>query len=311
MATRHAHERNARERARDVHLEYGITNWPLVPEEIADAVEVPIETGSGFPRNTYGALYKSGNNFRIVISTDSHGDGQRRFTICHELGHFFLDGHVEVLFDGGADVHMSNTDHFRGKKDWYEVEADAFAAELLVPSSVAKGVIARSGPGLAAVRALESTFQTSLSCAAVRFANLTPDPAAVLLSFDRSIEWVSWSPAMQRQSWTRNRFKGEWAPPRSATYGLARSPERVLHCDSGEGTSLLAEWFDGAPAVEVTEEAVGLGGYGRVLTLLTCEQLPSPDRQHLAREREEARKPDWREALRPWSWDKYEDVDDD
>ena len=28
-------------------------------------------------------------------------------------GHYFLDGHVEVLFDGGAEVHMSDTNHFR------------------------------------------------------------------------------------------------------------------------------------------------------------------------------------------------------
>ena len=57
MATRHAHERNARERARECHREYGITTWPLNPEDLADAVELPIETTSGFPRITYGALY--------------------------------------------------------------------------------------------------------------------------------------------------------------------------------------------------------------------------------------------------------------
>jgi hypothetical protein len=274
-------------------------------------VDLPIEQLSGFPKNTYGALFKSGNDFKIIVSTACHGDGHRRFTLCHELGHYFLDGHVEILFDGGAEVHMSNTSHFRGRKYWYEVEADAFAAELLVPRSSAHSVIAKAGSGMGAVRAIESTFQTSLSCAAVRYANLTSEPAVVILSCGRDIEWVSWSSVMQSHSWTRARVKGEWAPPRSATYALARSPDRVRRGESADGEGLLVEWFDRAPSVAVTEEAVGLGVYGRVLTVLTCAGLPSLDRQYVAREREEARKPDWRETLRPWSWDRYEDLDDD
>lgn len=310
MATRPAHERNARERAREVHQDYGVKSWPLIPDDIAKAEKLPVEEASGFPKNTYGALYKTGNAFRILISSDCHSEGQRRFTLCHELGHYFLDGHVDVLFEGGAEVHMSDTSHFRGNKQWYEVEADAFAAELLVPSAPARAVITRAEPGLAAVRAIEVTFQTSLSCAAVRFANLTRDPAVVILSRGREIEWVSWSPAMQPHSWTRRRVRGEWAPPRSVTYALTRAPERVLAGESADGEGLLVEWFEGAPRVAVTEETVGLGAYGRVLTVLTCPELPSPDRIQSTRERDHQRPRDWRDALRPWAWDRYEDEDD-
>lgn len=311
MGTRHAHERNARERAREVLQDYSVTSWPLVPEEIASEEKLPVEEASGFPKNTYGAFYKTGNAFKILISADCHSEGQRRFTLCHELGHYFLDGHVDVLFDGGAEVHMSDTNHFRGNKYWYEVEADAFAAELLVPSAAARAVITRAKPGLAAVRAIEATFQTSLSCAAIRFASLTREPAAVILSWGREIEWVSWSPAVQAHPWTRRRVRGDWAPPRSVTYSLARSAERVLAGDGATGEGLLAEWFEGAPAVAVTEEALGLGAYGRVLTVLTCHELPSPDRVQFARERDRGRQRDWRDALRPWEWDRYEDDDDD
>lgn len=311
MATRQAHERRAGERAREVIQDAAITAWPLVPESIAQRYELPIEELSGFPKNTYGALFKRGNDFKIVLSSVCHSEGQRRFTLCHELGHYVLDGHVEVLFDGGADVHMSDTNHFRGRKHWYEVEADAFAAELLVPSALASAAITKSRSGLSAVHAIEAEFGASLSCAAVRYANLTPDPAVVILSHGREIEWVSWSPALQSHAWTHARFKGEWAPPRSATHSLARAPERVLRGETADAEGLLVEWFDGAPAIRVIEEVVGLGEYGRVLTVLTCETIPSPDRQQLDHERETTRKGDWRGALRSWSWDSYEDMDDD
>jgi Zn-dependent peptidase ImmA (M78 family) len=311
MATRQAHERQARERAREIEQEYGDKRWPLVPERIAEAAELSIEDMSGFPKNTYGALYKSENTFKIVISAECDTEGQRRFTLCHELGHYFLDGHVEVLFDGGADVHMSDTNHFRSKKHWYEIEADAFAAELLVPTTMARAVLTRARGGLSAVRAIEETFGTSLSCAAVRFANLTRDPVAVILSRGREIEWVSWSTSMQPHAFTRARVKGEWAPPRSVTYALARAPERVLAGEAADGSGLLVEWFDGAPAVQVTEEAVGLGSYGRVLTVLTCSHIPSAEVHHAAIRREITREHDWRDPLRPWAWDRFEDLNDE
>jgi len=63
-------------------------------------------------------------------------------------------------------------------------------------------------------------------------------------------------------------------------------------------------------AVEVTEEAFGLGEYGRVLTILTCGQLPSSEARRADREESFGKKGDWREALRTYAWDRYEDVED-
>lgn len=311
MAIRHAHERNARETARQVIQDHGITEWPLIPENIAAREGLPIEVLAGFPPNTYGALYKNGDDFKIILSSGCHTEGQRRFTLCHELAHYFLDGHVDVLFDGGGEVHMSDSSHFRGSKEWYEVEADAFAAELLVPMRVARNVMTKAGVGLASVRAIEGTFATSLVCAGVRYANLTGDHASVILSRGKVIEWASCSTSMQEHVWARARKKGDWAPPRSVTYSLARSPERVMAGEEGGAEGTLAEWFDGAPDVPVVEEAVGLGAYGRVLTVLTCAKLPSADKYRAAQEREASRQGDWRDAMRTWGWDRMDEIDDD
>lgn len=310
MAIRRAHESSARETARQVIKDHGISEWPLIPEYIAEKEGLPIEVLPGFPPNTYGALYKGAHGFRIILSDSCHTDGQRRFTLCHELAHYFLDGHVDVLF-GGSEVHMSDTSHFRGIKEWYEVEADAFAAELLVPTSIARRVIAKAGTGLSAVRAIEGGFATSLVCAGVRYANLTFEHASVILSRNNVIEWASCSTSMQEHVWARARKKGDWAPPRSVTFSLAHSPERVLASEEGGAEGTLAEWFDGAPDVPVVEEAVGLGPYGRILTVLTCDKLPPAELYRSSPQRESLRKGDWREAMRPWGWDRYEDVDED
>lgn len=311
MAIRQAHERNARETARQVIQDCRITEWPLIPELIAAKEGLPIEVLPDFPPNTYGALYKNDDGFKIILSSGCHTEGQRRFTLCHELAHYFLDGHVDVLFDGGSEVHLSDSSHFRGNKEWYEVEADAFAAELLVPLRVAREVMTKAGTGLAAVRAIEETFATSLVCAGVRYANLTGDHASVILSRGKVIEWASCSTSMQEHVWARARKKGDWAPPRSVTYALARSPERVVLGEEGGGEGTLVEWFDGAPDVPVIEEVVGLGPYGRVLTVLTCANLPSADGYRAADERNAWRKGDWREAMRPWGWDRIDEINDD
>lgn len=41
-------------------------------------------------------------------------------------------------------------------------------------------------------------------------------------------------------------------------------------------SSMLDIWPDGGGEVELTEEAVGLGKYGRTLTALSAESLPNP-----------------------------------
>lgn len=307
---RSANERTARECANQVIQDYGITSWPLIPEIIAEAVGLPIEVRPGFPPNTYGALFKNGNEFSVILSSDCHTVGQRRFTLCHELGHYFLDGHVDALFDGGVQVHMSDADHFRSTKHWYEVEADAFAAELLVPSNRARTTIRAAAPGLRAVRAIETEFDTSLVCAGVRYAGLTTTHTAVILSRGREIEWAACSSSLREHTWARWRKRGDWAPPRSATVALAGSPSRVVAGEECDGEGGLSEWFDGAPHVPVVEEAVGLGTYGRTLTVLTCHDLPSVDALRFAQERKSSNVTDWRDAMRPWAWDEFENSED-
>jgi len=81
-------------------------------------------------RSVSGLLYRDGD--QVVIGVNSaHVDRRRRFTVAHEIGHLVLHkgrplvlDHVRVNF---RDANSSTA------SDWEEIQANAFAAEILMP----------------------------------------------------------------------------------------------------------------------------------------------------------------------------------
>jgi hypothetical protein len=295
--SREAYPLLARKRANQLIDELAITSFPVDPEAIAGAKGIPVETHDKFPHGRYGALVRQGDLFRIVVWAGCPTLGHRRFTIAHELGHYHLDGHVEALLASSSTA-VSMGGNYTGRKDPLEVEADAFASELLMAERFARPVIAMLAPGLTGVRAIANQFVVSLSAAAIRLAMLTDEPVVVLLSMNGSMEWVSFSPSFRDHDWTRRRMRGECVPQDAATHSLASSPDRVVAGEEASASGVLSDWFDGAPATEVLEEALGLGPYGRVLTVLSCPTLQSAE-DAAAEEHQSAAgcTGDWRDAL--------------
>jgi hypothetical protein len=67
--------------------------------------------------------------------------------------------------------------------------------------------------------------------------------------------------------------KGTPVPDGTVTENFNARPEniRTARKDSGEGR--LNDWMEGERIYRVSEEVVGLGSYGRTLTVLTCKSL--------------------------------------
>ena len=310
--SREALDRAARQKAREVLADAGIVAGLVSPAKVAANVGFPLPIDDvELPPAAFGALYKEGNSFRILVSRTCPNEGFRRFTLCHELGHLFLDGHLEELFAAG-DRHYSESGQYRGQtKPWFEIQADTFASELLVPASFAQPILRSAGHGLAAVRAIETTFETSLSCAAIRYAELAGDSVAVILSRGGTVEWACTSEPLREHWWGKRGLKGEWAPRGSVTAHLARTPKSVTAGEERNAEAWLNEWFDGAPAMSIEEEALGLGSYGRVLTVLHCGNIPTPDQERVREDRERRGPTDWRDGMRTYTLDRYEDLVDD
>lgn len=77
---------------------------------------------------------ESGKVFIGVNERDS--ERRRRFTVAHELGHYFLHDRNEPFLDGptGRFRIMARDDVSREGTDPREIEANLFAAELLMPT---------------------------------------------------------------------------------------------------------------------------------------------------------------------------------
>ena len=117
-----ANEEGARQAAREVLAELQIASYPIQPDEIAQAKGLVIESRDDFPAGVFGALWRSGNGFGIIVSSACPTEGHRRFTVAHELGHYHIDGHVEQLFASGNEVAPSLSGHFRSQRDPIEAE---------------------------------------------------------------------------------------------------------------------------------------------------------------------------------------------
>jgi Zn-dependent peptidase ImmA (M78 family) len=87
-----------------------------------------------FDDNVSGMLYKEDNRVSIGVNA-RHFPVRRRFTIAHELGHLYLHSEQDFHVDREFKVRMRD-----GKSslavDVYEIEANTFAAELLMPTQM-------------------------------------------------------------------------------------------------------------------------------------------------------------------------------
>lgn len=101
----------------------------------------------------------------ISISPNIHHN-RRRFTIAHELGHHVLQ-HVTPEFPR----HRDNDYSFSGNNaDWMEVEANQFAAEVLMPDTAIDYMIKREG--VTDISDLARAFEVSEQAMYYRMLNL-------------------------------------------------------------------------------------------------------------------------------------------
>ena len=68
--------------------------------------------------------------------------------------------------------------------------------------------------------------------------------------------------------------KGTPVPPGSATADSNANTEKVAQGRQAKGQSCLQDWFNGPHRQEIIEEVIGLGSYGKTLTVLTGMESP-------------------------------------
>jgi len=247
---------------------------PIDPFGIAAGEGIACEKlkGSGVS----GCLCGAGNVFSIFYNYAIASDGFRRFTVAHELGHYFLEGHYKHIFADGNSRHVSDSGY--SSDDPFEREADAFAAALLMPPGLFKSACARVAPGFKAIETLSDKCVTSLTATAIRYADLSDDPIAVIGSKDNRVQFTFMSDGLKQRrdlTWPK---KNSGVPEGTATHKFNRDPTNVAQSKRMTSSALMDIWFDCGGTRYVSEEVVGLGpSYALTLTILVAETSPDPD----------------------------------
>lgn len=248
----------------------GISTLPIDPFAIAASRNIEVKPKPDTAGGVSGMLLRHGDEFGILYATHVRSEGFQRFSVAHELGHFFLDGHIDHILPNEG-IHTSHAGFVSG--DPYELEADQFAAGLLMPSLPFKRALGKHEPGLRSVEALAELCKTSLTATAIRYAEITDDAVAVIISTGQFVDFCFMSDTMKslpKLTWLK---KGTRINPNTVTGKLASDSQAVTSGARLEKEIDISDWLGGIRPVSATEEVVGLGEYGKVLTVLTCPSL--------------------------------------
>lgn len=235
---------------------YGFTcPEDLVLEDLAFALGVVVLEGR---LDTADArLIRKGKKGLIRLKEDIPEPGRKRFAVAHEIGHWLLHETLsQVLSCTSEDMAA------RYKSSPPELEANAFAAELLMPQALFRQRVGKSVPSPQLLRDLSDYFCTTLTATVVRFVDVDLDECAMVVVEDGRIRW-----------WRANqKFEGFWLDSKSEV-----SPYTVAGAYlNGEPLPTEAERVDGeawlGPKAErvaesLFEVAIPLGRYG-VISLL-------------------------------------------
>ncbi len=249
----------------------GITTLPVDPFAIAKNREIEVVAKPPRIAGSSGMLIRSGENFVIAYSTHINNVAFQRYSVGHELGHYFLPGHVDAVI-GANGIHVSSAEY--RSKDQYEREADSFAASLLMPRYLFFPAMQESGDGLPAIERLADRCKTSLHATAIRYAKCTRDAMAIVISNGKQIDHCFMSERLKDHpgiEWMRKR---EVLPTASLTASFNQDANNVSGAARENGETTFSDWFGGTNRMKIREDVVGLGSYGMTLTILHDIDLP-------------------------------------
>ncbi len=195
----------------------------------------------------------------ITIDDKITEKGQKKFTIAHEMGHYFNSGKKNgSYFCSGLDI--------RGIKQTITAEIDAndFAAELLMPEDWFCAFTKCKKFDKKLLSGTAEYFDIALSAAALRYAEIGNHPVAIIMSKDGVVKWnrinkyftfhfIKNGSKINNLSYAYEFFNGEKIPD---------DPEEIL------ADAWFAEDFNYKKDYFLYEQNIPMYRYNSVLTLL-------------------------------------------
>jgi Zn-dependent peptidase ImmA (M78 family) len=151
-------------------IKCSITEPPIDVVKIAETLGIEIHTLQFDDPNVSGILIKKANDFYIGLN-ELQPKNRQRFSIAHELGHYTLHILSKSIFVDDFEKFRDKVSSEGSKEE--EIEANAFAAELLMPEQfIRKDLEEIDICDEECVRKLAQKYQVSTESFVYRVSNL-------------------------------------------------------------------------------------------------------------------------------------------
>lgn len=154
--------------AKQALSQYWNNTAPIDPIAIAKKAGIEVYATRQMEDNLSGVIWRNPENNKIeIIVNGKHSIQRQRFTIAHELGHYFNTEEFEGQIEDSKDILIYNRDNNSSPA---EIAANRFAAELLMPDYAIKYMLAKNKAKT--IGDLANIFNVSLSAMNVRLSSL-------------------------------------------------------------------------------------------------------------------------------------------
>jgi hypothetical protein len=247
--------RRARQAARALSRRFGVTAAEHVHIE-AFAARLGARIIVGPLEGAVAQLVRAGTHVHIVVSERVTDACAIRFSIAHELGHYVL-GHPSRPPSELCSVAPPRAGASDARN--YELEANAFAGELLMPSHLLERRCEVSPVSMAIPRQIARDYKVSILAAAIQFAELSTERCAAVFSARREVLWTASSATFASEI-----PRGKRIDPHSVAWdffvnGALDDAAQPVPADAWLATSI---------EVDIVEHSIASPQHGTVLSLL-------------------------------------------
>ncbi|CAN5446895.1 hypothetical protein BH10ACT10_BH10ACT10_02310 [soil metagenome] len=130
--------------ARNLLREVGQAGPPVDVEAIAEHLGIRV-VKTKMDDDVSGMLIREADTVTVGLNS-GQALNRRRFTLAHEIGHLRLHRGRALILDSAIRVNYRDAQSARAT-DREEMEANRFAAELLMPAHMVMDAVTRLGPG--------------------------------------------------------------------------------------------------------------------------------------------------------------------
>lgn len=216
-----------------------------------EIIEAPLEGATA-------QLVRTGARAMIIVAERVTDPAARRFSIAHELGHLLLE-HPSHDPQHLCAPHGQARDH--------ETEANAFAAELLMPSQMLQRDCEVSPVDLAVPRRIARDYNVSILASARRFTELASERCAAVFSANREVKWFAPSATFTRDIARGKRLDSSSLAADYFTKGTIADEPQPVPADA---------WFETSAEVDIVEHSIFSRELGTVLTMLWVPERSAP-----------------------------------